>query len=154
MGEMMHLHSGNDRNDTSWHRFVTRARTAISRWNEMRRLDASEIEALARDLNLSAYELNALALSAPTSLEPLKLRLAYAGTSERELAATDCAVLRDLQRVCSQCSAKTRCVADLERGRRANPAKYCPNEQTLRALACQAWESPSAQVVSFRGARA
>jgi hypothetical protein len=153
-GENMHLQSGNDRNDTSWHRFVTRARTAISRWNEMRRLDASEVEAIARDLNLSAYELNALAQSVPTSLEPLKLRLAYAGTSERELAARDRAVLRDLQRVCSQCSAKIRCAADLERGRRASPAKYCPNEQTLRALACEAWEPPSARVVSFPVARA
>jgi CelD/BcsL family acetyltransferase involved in cellulose biosynthesis len=120
----------------------------------MRRLDASEVEAIARDLNLSADELNALAQSVPTSLKPLKQRLAYAGTSERELAASDCAVLRDLQRVCSQCSAKARCAADLEQGRRAGPAKYCPNEQTLRALACEAWEPPSARLVSFPVARA
>ena len=120
----------------------------------MRRLDASEVEAIARDLNLSADELNALAQSVPTSLKPLKLRLAYAGTSERELAASDCAVLRDLQRVCSQCSAKARCAADLEQGRRAGPTKYCPNEQTLRALACEAWEPPSARLVSFPVARA
>ena len=153
-GENMHNEPGNDRNDISWRRFVTRARTAISRWNEMRRLDASEVEAIARDLNLSSSELNALAQLVPTSLAPLKLRLSYAGTSERELAASDCAMLRDLQRVCSQCAAKMRCAADLERGRRATPAKYCPNERTLRALACEAWERPPARVVRFPAARA
>jgi hypothetical protein len=135
---MVGTHLDDDRHDTSWHRFVTRARTAIARWNEMRRLDASEVEAIARDLNLSASELSALELSAPTSLEPLNLRLANAGMNESELAATDCGVLRDLQRVCSQCAAKARCAVDLERGRRASPSKYCPNEQTLGALACQA----------------
>jgi hypothetical protein len=101
---MVGTHLDDDRHDTSWHRFVTRARTAIARWNEMRRLDASEVEAIARDLNLSASELSALELSAPTSLEPLNLRLAKAGMNESELAATDCGVLRDLQR----CAANAR----------------------------------------------
>jgi hypothetical protein len=151
----MDLHSDYDRNGSSWRRFVTRARTAISRWNEIRRLDVSEVEAIARDLNLSASELSALAQSVPTSLEPLKLRLAYAGTSESEFAASNCAVLRDLQRVCSQCFMKIRCAADLDRGRRVALSKYCPNEQTLRALACETREGAAAQVVSFfPGARA
>jgi len=149
---MMRLHSDSDRNATSWHYFITRAQTAISRWNEMRRLDGPEVDAIARDLNLSAFELHALASSAPTSLEPLKLRLACAGTSESELAVTDRAVLRDLQRVCSQCSVQTRCTDDLERGSGAGPAKYCPNEQTLRALAREV--RPWARAVSCPDARA
>ena len=152
---MTHIHpEGGRKGGTSWHHFVTRARTAVSQWNEMRRLDAGEVAALARDLNLSASELHALALSAPTSLEPLKLRLAYAGLSEDELAVADCAVLRDLQRVCSQCSAKTRCTADLARGRRASRAEYCPNQQTLSALAGEVRDSSPAEGAILPAARA
>ncbi|WP_409362834.1 hypothetical protein [Bradyrhizobium diazoefficiens] len=37
--------------------------------------------------------------------------------------------------MCSQCASKARCARDLNHARQATPAKYCPNEQTLRALA-------------------
>ncbi|HLZ01037.1 MAG TPA: hypothetical protein VKR55_02675 [Bradyrhizobium sp.] len=110
-----------------------RARKALSGWGEIGRLDAGQVEALARDLNLSFSELNSLAIAAPTSLESLKKRLALAGLSEEALAVSDCAVLRDLQRVCSQCASKARCAADLRRGQ-IIPPKYCPNEETLHTL--------------------
>jgi hypothetical protein len=54
--------------------------------------------------------------------------------SEDELAAAHGDVLRDLRRVCSQCLSKARCARDLRHERRTTPAKYCLNEQTLRAL--------------------
>jgi hypothetical protein len=111
-----------------------RFKGAISRWNEVHRLDAPEMEAVARELNLSAAELGALALARSGSPQSLSRRLSHAGLSESALAASHGDVLRDLRRVCAQCRVKSRCARDLARERRATPSKYCPNEQTLRAL--------------------
>ena len=128
---------------------LERARRALSRWDELGRLDSEEFEAVARDLNLSPAELNALAVTPPCALESLGKRLAYIGISENTLAAASYDVLRDMQRVCSLCTFKARCAADLRRGRCAAP-KYCPNESTLRALSAEANKQPSsAQILAF-----
>jgi hypothetical protein len=132
---------------------LDRVKCAVSRWNEMQRLDSQEVEAIARELNLSAAELGALAFTSSGSLQSLNTRLAHAGLSEEALAASDGDVLRDLRRVCSVCPAKARCARDLARERRATPSKYCPNEQTLRALEYEAHQRPSAQIRSFPAAR-
>lgn len=119
---------------------LERARRAVSRWDEMSGLDDREIQAIARDLNLSTSELNALAF-APGSAGSLGKRLAHAGLSEDELALSHCDVLRDMQRVCGQCTSTARCASDLRRGRHAAPSKYCPNEQTLLALSLEEFAS-------------
>lgn len=129
-----------------------RARRAVSGWGELGRLDAGQIEAIARDLNLSASELNSLAIAAPTSLESLRKRLALAGLSEASLAVSDCAVLRDLQRVCSQCMFKARCAADLRRGQTI-PPKYCSNEETLNALGLEATTAASRPILASQAIR-
>ena len=116
----------------------------------MSNLDVGRVQAIARDLNLSVSELSALAAATPSSQESLRKRPMHAGLSEDALAVSNCDVLRDLQRVCSQCTSKTRCAADLRRGRRATPSKYCPNEQTLRALSLEANKRPSAQIFAFQ----
>jgi uncharacterized protein DUF6455 len=118
--------------------FLNRVMDSVARRNEMRRLDLQEVEAIARELQLSSIELTTLALSPSRSVESLNRRLSHAGFSENELAASHGDILRDLRRVCSQCASKARCARDLKRERRAAPAKYCPNEQTLRALADEA----------------
>ena len=115
-----------------------RFRDAISRRGELQRCDRREIESIARELNVSPAELGALALMPSHSLAPLSKRLSHAGLSETGLATSHPEVLRDLQRVCSQCPSKARCARDLRRERRATPSKYCPNEQTLQALAREA----------------
>ncbi len=114
---------------------LNRFRSAVARWNELQRLDSREMEAIARELNLSKEELCALTFQPSGSIQSLNKRLSHAGLSEDELAAAHGDVLRDLRRVCSQCRSKARCARDLRHGRRVTPGKYCPNEQTLRALA-------------------
>jgi hypothetical protein len=103
--------------------------------NELQRLDPREIEVIAGELNLSRTELAALILKPSGSLQSLSRRLSHAGLAEDEVEASHGDVLRDLRRVCCQCSSKARCARDLNHERQASPAKYCPNEQTLRALA-------------------
>jgi hypothetical protein len=117
---------------------VDRFKGAIARWNELQRFDRQELELIAHELNMSSAELGALVLMPSGSLESLSKRLSNAGISEPELATAHPEVLRDLRRVCSQCTTAARCARDLKRERRASPSKYCPNEQTLQALAREA----------------
>jgi hypothetical protein len=128
---------------------LQRARRATSRRGEMRRLDTQEIQAIAHDLNLSVSELGGLAAVASSSQESLRKHQLHAGPSEDALAVSNCDVLRDLQRVCSECTSKARCAADLRRGRCATLAKYCPNEPTLRALSFGGNKRPSARILTF-----
>lgn len=112
-----------------------RLKGVMDRRNELQRLDQREIEVIARELNLSRTELAALILKPSGSLQSLSRRLSHAGLAEDHVEEFHGDVLRDLRRVCSQCSSKARCARDLNHARQATPAKYCPNEQTLRALA-------------------
>jgi hypothetical protein len=123
------------RSDGSFlHNLLNRAKCAISRWREVRRLDSQDIEAIAYDLNISPAELVTLMSTSSDSLEQLRERLAYAGLTEESLAIAHPDELRDLRRVCSQCASKARCARDLRHKRIAAPSKYCPNESTLRSL--------------------
>jgi hypothetical protein len=79
----------------------------------------------------------ALAFQPSRPLWSLARRLSHAGLSEDVLVASHGDVVRDLRRVCSQCKSRARCARDLKHERRATPAKYCPNERALRALADQ-----------------
>lgn len=112
-----------------------RLKGVMDRRNELQRLDQRDMEVIARELNLSTTELAALILKPSGSLQSLTRRLSHAGLAEDDLEASHGDVLRDLRRVCSQCASKARCARDLNHARQATPAKYCPNEQTLRALA-------------------
>ena len=105
---------------------------------EVRRLDPQEIDTVARDLNISPAELVRLMSTSSDSLQQLNKRLAYAGLSEESLAAAHPDELRDLRRVCSQCTTKARCARDLRHKRMATPSKYCPNELTLQLLVREA----------------
>ncbi|MCC8978970.1 hypothetical protein [Bradyrhizobium acaciae] len=96
-------------------------------------LSAQDIDAIARELNLSTSDFRKMAQN-PGFPELLSKRLARAGFSENALSARYGDVLRDLQRVCGLCQTKIRCAADLERHKPLNPLKGCPNEHTLRAL--------------------
>jgi hypothetical protein len=119
----------------------------------MRRLDSQEMGLIAHELNLTAAGLHALALTSSRSVESLNRRLEHAGICVDQLAARHGDVLRDLRRVCSQCTFKARCARDIMRERRATPSKYCPNEQTLRALGCGMSLRPSAQLFAFPASR-
>lgn len=126
-----------------------RVKTIFSRWDEANRLDSHEIEAVARDLNISSAELVALMLTPSGSSDQLDRRLAYAGLSDAALAASHPDELRDLRRLCGQCVEKRRCTRDIRHKRMATPSKYCPNESTLRLLVRQTCQARSAQVLAF-----
>jgi len=130
----MFIEAGATKRNSIFKGLLNRFRSALARWNELQRLDCHEMEAIARELNLSKAELCALTFAPSGSLQSLSTRLSHAGLSEDKLAAVHADVLRDMRRVCSQCQSKARCARDLRHERRATPAKYCPNEQTLRAL--------------------
>jgi hypothetical protein len=125
-----------------------RAKRAVYRWWEIRRLDPQDIEAIAYDLNISPAELVTLMSTSSDSLEQLCERLANAGLTDESLAASHPNELRDLRRVCSQCSSKTRCARDLRHKRIATPSKYCPNESTLRLLVRETCQEASAEASS------
>ena len=131
----MLIEAGATKRSSVFRGLLSRFRSVIVRWNELERLDSQEMEAIARELNLSKAELCALTFTPSGALQSLSKRLSHAGLSEDELAVDHADVLRDMRRVCSQCQSKARCARDLKHERRATPAKYCPNERTLRALA-------------------
>ena len=128
---------------------LSRAKCAISRRLEISRLDSREIDAVARDLNVSSAELVSLMLSSSESLDSLGERLAYEGLPQESLAASHPAELRDMRRICSQCHSKARCARDLRHKRMATPSKYCPNQPTLRALALEAHRENTARILNF-----
>ena len=114
---------------------LQRVKDALPPMNGLQHVASWEIEAIARELNLSKAELDALAFAPSGSHQSLSRRLSHAGLSEQALAASHGDVLCELRRTCSRCRFKARCARDLKHERRATPAKYCPNEQTLRSLA-------------------
>jgi len=124
-------------------------RSAISRQKEMQCLDSQEIGLIARELNLTVAELNALAFASSRSVGSLNKRLEHAGICVDKLAALHGDVLRDLRRVCGLCPFKPRCARDVGGEQRPTPSKYCPNEQTLRALSCEVSQRPSAGIFAL-----
>jgi hypothetical protein len=90
----------------------------------------SEVEAIAHDLHMTVYELDHLAGLPPASAKLLPKRMQLRGVDPKKLSLP---VLNDMQRVCSNCSAKRRCSRDLKHNNAA-VASYCPNEPTFQAL--------------------
>jgi hypothetical protein len=111
-----------------------------------RSLDDKEFEQIARDLTLSVSELHALSRKDDRSGDLLNKRLSEYGLSAIELRDRHPEVLRDLQRVCGNCTSIKRCTNEFKQGgSRAARTDYCPNTQTLEALKTESLEK-SAQV--------
>ena len=94
-----------------------------------------DIERMARDAGLTVSDLYALERTAD---EPLLLprMLAALDINAAEVARSEPAAFRDLQRVCSLCDSKRRCEIELAEGDVASVYEaYCPNALTLKALA-------------------
>ena len=118
--------------------------TAVAGWYRKWR-DASEtagladcppadVERIAKDIGLTIADLRAL----ERTDEPLQLprMLAALRIDAAELARTEPAALRDLQRVCALCDSKRRCRTELAAGDAARTYEgFCPNALTLKTLA-------------------
>ena len=100
--------------------------------NELAGCDASELARVAQDLGISAADLCILANRDKTAADLLKRRLE---TLRLDPTSVDPALMRDLQRCCSNCDSKQLCAHELEDNPKgAAWPKYCPNEETIAAL--------------------
>ena len=110
-----------------------------------------EIDDIARDVGLSAADLRRLAASPSGGADLLRERMAGRRIDPKIVARAEPDVMRDLERVCALCGSKRRCERDLaldlhDRRWRA----YCPNMQTLDALAEEAAEDRLRRVLDRR----
>jgi hypothetical protein len=112
----------------AWKSFWTK-RAAV---NELAHCDALEVARIAQDLGISAADLCVLASRDQRAADLLNRRLE---TLRLDPTSVDPAVMRDLQRCCSNCGSKLLCEYELEdKPKDASWPKYCPNEQTIAAL--------------------
>ena len=92
-----------------------------------------EVAHIARDVGVSTSELNALAGRWPDSANLLERRIAALGLEQ--IAHSEPQMVRDLQRVCGQCTSEGRCERDLNSDERDRAWRdYCPNVATLDVL--------------------
>ena len=109
--------------------------------HEIEHLDPQETRCLVQDLGIPAGELRILAATDKNAADLLVRHMESLGLDP---ARADSAVMRDLQRCCSKCKDKGRCVHELEDHPREQLwPKYCPNEQTLAALMEEQSGAPS-----------
>ena len=106
-----------------------------ARLAELDNSDPAEMQHMARDLGTSVSELRILTGHNEDAADLLQRRLLGLNIDPAKIEP---AVMRDLQRCCSQCGAKALCEHELEDlPKAARWPKYCPNEQTIDALVAE-----------------
>lgn len=102
---------------------------------ELEMLPPAERDAIAQELGISVEDLYAVADKPHDGADLLFRRMAALKIDRTMIAQEMPTVMQDLERLCSLCSDRARCVGDLERDN-ADPAwkLYCPNSATLSAL--------------------
>lgn len=121
-----------------WHEW----RHSAARAADLETCSDVEIDRIARDAGLTAYELRRLVHRGPHSADLLLARMAALGLDPHEVDNADRATFLDLARVCGNCDCKGRCKRDL--AKRADDAcweDYCPNVATLKMLNAMPWAS-------------
>ncbi len=98
----------------------------------------TEVDRIARDLSLTTNELRTLAGKGADAASLLYRRMADMGLDRAELARAEPTVMWDMQKTCSLCESKKRCRHDLAQGAESSAwHAYCPNDDTLSALASE-----------------
>jgi hypothetical protein len=93
------------------------------------------LELLARDVNVSLWDLRVVAAKWPDDGDLLPRRLTTLQLDPEQFSSTQLGALRDLERVCTLCGSKSRCEQDLARNAStADWRGYCLNVATLDAL--------------------
>ena len=110
--------------------------TARENLNELDSFGPVEMARMAQDVGISGSELRELARHCSDAAELLDRRVEALGMTASDLVQSAPAELRDMERLCTLCQSKGRCARDLG----ADPSdpvwrQYCPNEETLVALA-------------------
>jgi len=110
-----------------------------------------EVDGIARDVGVSAADLRRLAASTPGGADLLRQRMAGRRLDPETVARAEPDVMRDLQRVCALCGSKRECERDLAVDLHDPRWRaYCPNVQTLDALAEEAAEDRLRRVLDRR----
>jgi hypothetical protein len=110
----------------------------LQRSSDLRALDALGPDArqgLASDLGITEPALCRIAANGPGASEELPKLLEGVSLDPERLRAIHPAVLRDMEVVCAECDAKSRCRTDLNLGiAAATYDEYCRNAETIDAL--------------------
>ena len=103
--------------------------------SEVRQMNRTDFELIARDLRVSPDELDRLVAAGAHSADEMPEMLKALGIDVADLARVDPLMVRDMQRVCSLCRDKAHCHGELAGGTAAQHYKeYCPNAPTIDAL--------------------
>lgn len=103
--------------------------------SEIRQLNRTDFDAIARDLRVSPDDLDRLVEIGPHSADEMPKMLEALGIDAEDLARTQPLMVRDMQRVCALCRDKAYCHSDLAAGTTAEHYKdYCPNAPTIEVL--------------------
>ena len=115
--------------------WVTRYRDAVGHTNEFGQCSPDEVRQIAKDLGVPASELRQMASKGPHAADQLQKMLVALHVDPKALEKTNPVVMRDLQRLCINCSDKKRCQSELAKGTAADHFhEFCPNSMTLDAL--------------------
>jgi hypothetical protein len=102
---------------------------------EMRELDGGEFAKIARDLSLSATDLDTCVHQGPHAADELSNLLTLLGVDGDVLSRTQPVMMRDMTRVCASCQQKRRCSRDLSSGSSAEHyEEYCLNAPAIDGL--------------------
>jgi transcriptional regulator with XRE-family HTH domain len=124
--------------------FVTKVIDLFGDWLRQRRelnqlmglaADPGELDRVARELNVTANDLEMLVRQGSKDANELPYTLTALGIDEAALFRAEPALLRDMERVCSFCSHKRQCHEELATGTAAtNYVEYCENAETIDTL--------------------
>jgi hypothetical protein len=103
--------------------------------NEVRRLDRTDFDRIASDLRIAPDDLEELVRHGPHAADEMPKMLEQLGIDAERIGQVQPLLLRDMERVCSLCRDKARCVRDLADGTAAeNYHAYCGNAATIETL--------------------
>ena len=102
---------------------------------EISDMDSGDFARIARDLNVSPAELDAVVRQGPHASDELPRLLKVLGIDEATLSRTQPVLQRDMVRVCAACQKKALCNHDLDSGTLAQRYdEYCPNAPAIDEL--------------------
>ena len=115
--------------------WVTRYRQAIGVRRDLANCGAEEVAAIARDIGLSAQELEFIASKGPNAAAELPKLLRALGVDPQKLPSDRRTTMRDLQRICITCGHKAQCRHELAAGTAAEHYRdFCPNTMSIDEL--------------------
>jgi hypothetical protein len=115
--------------------WVSKYRETLADTGRLDQCSANEVGAIAKDLGITASQLQAVVAKGPGAADLLQKMLVALGVDPERIAKAEPAAMRDLQRLCAACDHKSRCRHELAAGTAATHFhEFCPNAFTLDAL--------------------